>query len=123
MPRRQWTGHLLVLVNVILAAAIAVVVLALVTQKIAPATRGIAPPVAVVPTIPVPPTSQPHTTEATPPAPAIPSTASVDAYRGLASWVDIYDTRAWRDPAAAVSDMGRNLSPWANARAMFTRWR
>jgi hypothetical protein len=36
---------------------------------------------------------------------AVPAGPSLDAYRGLASWVDIYDTRAWNDPAAAVSDM------------------
>lgn len=33
------------------------------------------------------------------------STASVDAYRGLGTWVDIFDERAWKDPAAAVADM------------------
>ena len=31
--------------------------------------------------------------------------ASIDAYRGLGTWVDLYDTRAWADPAAAVRDM------------------
>ncbi len=30
---------------------------------------------------------------------------SVDAYRGLASWVDVYDGRAWANPEAAVKDM------------------
>ena len=30
---------------------------------------------------------------------------SIDAYRGLASWVDIYDRDAWRDPEATVKDM------------------
>jgi hypothetical protein len=29
----------------------------------------------------------------------------LDAYRGLATWVSIYDTRAWADPEAAVADM------------------
>jgi hypothetical protein len=33
------------------------------------------------------------------------SSGSLDVYRGLASWVDLYDTRAWKDPAAAVKDM------------------
>jgi hypothetical protein len=33
------------------------------------------------------------------------SSPSVEAYRGLGSWVDIFDTRAWKDPAAAVADM------------------
>jgi hypothetical protein len=31
--------------------------------------------------------------------------ASVDAYRGLGAWVDLYDTAAWRHPTAAVRDM------------------
>jgi len=45
------------------------------------------------------------------PAPAVvsatpkPSGPSLDAYRGLGSWVDIYDDPAWRDPAGAVRDM------------------
>ena len=42
---------------------------------------------------------------------------SIEAYRGLGSWVDIYDERAWKNPAAAVADieaqlkrlMGRNF--------------
>lgn len=39
-----------------------------------------------------------------PNASAIPA-MSIDAYRGLATWVSIYDHRAWADPAAAVRDM------------------
>jgi hypothetical protein len=31
--------------------------------------------------------------------------ASVTAYRGLGTWVDMYDPAAWNDPAAAVTDM------------------
>ncbi len=31
--------------------------------------------------------------------------ASVSAYRGLGTWVDMYDAAAWDDPAAAVADM------------------
>ena len=31
--------------------------------------------------------------------------ASVSAYRGLGTWVDMYDAAAWNDPAAAVADM------------------
>ena len=38
------------------------------------------------------------------PAPAAASSL-VGAYYGLGSWVDIYDDRAWNDPAAAVADM------------------
>jgi len=30
---------------------------------------------------------------------------TLGAYQGLGSWVDIYDTRAWADPTAAVKDM------------------
>lgn len=30
---------------------------------------------------------------------------SVDAYRGLGTWVDIHDGAAWKDPEAAVADM------------------
>jgi hypothetical protein len=29
----------------------------------------------------------------------------LDAYRGLGTWVSIYDSRAWADPEAAVADM------------------
>jgi hypothetical protein len=32
----------------------------------------------------------------------------LDAYRGLATWVDVYDARAWADPSAAVKDMKRH---------------
>ena len=107
MPRRQWTGHLLVLANVVLAAAVTIVVLALIMQRVAPATRGIAPPPSVSTSAAAPPPQAPPR-ETTPSAPAIESTANVDAYRGLASWVDIYDTRAWSDPAATVADMARH---------------
>jgi hypothetical protein len=31
--------------------------------------------------------------------------AQLVAYRGLGSWVDLYDASAWNDPAAAVQDM------------------
>lgn len=37
--------------------------------------------------------------------PPIAVPASLDAYRGLGSWVDMFDPRAWSDPAAAVRDM------------------
>jgi hypothetical protein len=33
---------------------------------------------------------------------------ALDAYRGLGMWVDIYDDRAWKDPAAAVADMAQH---------------
>jgi hypothetical protein len=39
-----------------------------------------------------------------------PSGPTLDAYRGLGSWVDIYDDGAWASPAAAVRDMaGRGV--------------
>ena len=31
--------------------------------------------------------------------------ASIGSYRGLGTWVDLYDAKAWDDPAAAVKDM------------------
>ena len=41
------------------------------------------------------------------PAPAStkPSGPSLDAYHGLGTWVDLYDSRAWANPSAAVADM------------------
>lgn len=42
---------------------------------------------------------------ALPQASAAAGSASVTAYRGLGTWVDMYDTAAWNDPAAAVQDM------------------
>ena len=33
------------------------------------------------------------------------SSKKTDVYTGLGSWVDLWDARAWRDPAAAVDDM------------------
>ena len=43
--------------------------------------------------------------------PAVPqrqSTTNLDAYRGIASWVDLFDTKAWRDPTAVVDDMANH---------------
>src|SRR5438874_111982 len=40
-----------------------------------------------------------------PGAPAAARSVSLDAYRGLGSWVDIYDTDAMDDPSAAVAVM------------------
>jgi hypothetical protein len=34
-----------------------------------------------------------------------PGGASLDAYQGLGTWIDIYDSAAWRDPAGAVAAM------------------
>ena len=42
---------------------------------------------------------------ARPQASAAAGSASITAYRGLGSWVDMYDPSAWNDPAAAVKDM------------------
>lgn len=43
----------------------------------------------------------------TPAAPARTAVAppSLEAYRGLASWVDLFEARAWRRPGRAVADM------------------
>ena len=37
-----------------------------------------------------------------------PGTASLEAYRGLGAWVDLFEGRAWRRPAAAVADMANH---------------
>ena len=37
--------------------------------------------------------------------PAAPAGPSIAAYKGLGSWVDIYDDKAFKDPAATVRDM------------------
>jgi hypothetical protein len=42
------------------------------------------------------------------PAAADARKAPLVAYRGLGSWVDIYEARAWNDPAAAVADMAKH---------------
>lgn len=52
---------------------------------------------------PVAPVAKPK-----PQAKAVPVKASADVYKGLGSWVDIYDDRAWNDPSAAVRDMARH---------------
>jgi hypothetical protein len=38
-------------------------------------------------------------------APSASSPDRLDAYRGLGTWVSIYDRKAWADPRAAVTDM------------------
>jgi hypothetical protein len=60
------------------------------------------------PSIPLPTVQVPVATAKTPPPLTSPRGAPLDAYRGLASWVDIYDTPAWRDPTAAIEDMQRH---------------
>ena len=42
------------------------------------------------------------------PVKVVPTGPSLEAYRGLGSWVDIYDAAAWKDPAATVRDMSAN---------------
>lgn len=39
--------------------------------------------------------------------PAAPAKPSIDAYRGLGTWVDIFDGKVWDDPTAAVKAMKR----------------
>jgi hypothetical protein len=43
-----------------------------------------------------------------PTGPVSPHGASIDAFQGLGTWVDLWDARAWRDPEAAVADMARH---------------
>src|SRR5918996_372150 len=40
-----------------------------------------------------------------PPVSGGPGSPSLEAYRGLASWVDLFEERAWRRPGRAVADM------------------
>jgi hypothetical protein len=42
------------------------------------------------------------------PAPATAGEASLNVYRGLGAWVDIYEDEAWGNPSAAVYDMSRH---------------
>ena len=44
-------------------------------------------------------------TAAARPAASAARTAPLVSYRGLGTWVYLYDSRAWNDPAAAVKDM------------------
>jgi hypothetical protein len=44
------------------------------------------------------------TETSTPSAPPV-AADPLDAYRGLGTWIDIYDTRAWTDPKAVVQEM------------------
>lgn len=53
---------------------------------------------------PEPQAGAPSTGATRAPSPS-PQGRSLDAYRGLGTWVDIFDDRAWADPAAAVADM------------------
>lgn len=60
----------------------------------------------------------------TSPAPAAVD-ASLDAYKGLGMWVDIYDDSAWKDPTAAVADMAKHgvrtlYLETGNSRSSFT---
>jgi len=63
----------------------------------APTSTMTSAPVATTPTYAVPAT--------TTPAPVVSAAASLAAYHGLGSWVDIYDAKAWKNPRAAVADM------------------
>jgi hypothetical protein len=82
--------------------------------KPADAASSQAAPVATSPVASVPQTApSPATTPRPAPAPvtakprvtAAQAGPSVEAYRGLGTWVDIYDDRAWNDPASAVRNM------------------
>lgn len=39
------------------------------------------------------------------PKKSVAAAPSIDAYKGLGSWVDMFDSRAWADPEATVNDM------------------
>ena len=65
-----------------------------------PAAAPIAAPDPIPAEVTTPPVAIPPVAVALAPAPS-----PLEAYRGLGSWIDIYDTRAWQDPAAAVRDL------------------
>jgi hypothetical protein len=69
-------------------------------------------------------TETPVAEPVTSPAPAAVD-ASLDAYKGLGMWVDIYDDSAWKDPSAAVADMAKHgvrtlYLETGNSRSSFT---
>lgn len=112
--RRRRTGRLLIGVTASLVAAVVVVAGLLsfaagrrVTEPVAPHMSAEASSTAATrPTTPTAEaTASAEATAAAVESTTAPSGPSLDAYRGLATWVDIYDERAWNDPAAAVSDM------------------
>jgi hypothetical protein len=113
MPRRVLSSHLLVLADLVLAAAVIAVGIAVVLQTAGggplgqtTAVRGTKRPVVVSRES----SADPTTSSAEPSTPPVagPQSAAIDAYRGLGSWVDIYDDRAWAGPAATVTDMARH---------------
>ena len=77
LEARQAQEHTLLQIAAILILAVAI------SGMLVLAGRQTAPPVAVSSALPDP----------------------LGGYRGLGTWVSIYDTRAWADPDAAVADM------------------
>lgn len=65
-----------------------------------PQIASATPSPTVAPSRPATPTPKPAV-----PKPAAVAVDRVAAYRGLGSWVDIWEDRAWADPAATVRDM------------------
>ena len=39
----------------------------------------------------------------------------IDAYRGLGSWVDIYERTSWEDPERAIAGMRDHFEIWDRA--------
>ena len=63
------------------------------------------PPPATATPVPVPaPVAKPKPK----PKPAAPPASKVEAYRGLGSWVDIYDDEAFDDPKGTIADMDKH---------------
>ena len=91
--------------------AVVIVALAIVAEQSLPARAGSAGDEALASST----TSATAAASLATPAPAAVATAvlsphgaPLDAYQGLASWVDVYDTPAWRNPKGAVLDMARH---------------
>jgi hypothetical protein len=76
------------------------------------ATETTAPPSAATEPTPSSPATPPPVATVTPPtqtaAVVAPAGPSLDAYKGLGSWVDIYDDPAWASPRATVADMAKH---------------
>lgn len=94
MYERVFKGIMLVVALTSVTAAVLIVATAFATrdEALTPAALG----------------SGPKPTVSKPAGKPIPLDPSLDAYRGLGSWVDLYDTRAWKDPAATVRDMAKH---------------
>lgn len=108
--RPAWTTRQIAMVAALSAALLALVVaavfgtIALTRQPPVVASGDAAAPAAPAAPPPEPQSGVAAGVATQAPAPGGPA-RSLAAYRGLGTWVDIFDASAWADPAAAVRDM------------------